>query len=70
MPKAAHESVQGTEEHTLLKCNETTISRLTNKYMGNLNITDIAIFDWNAMMVFDYKGTNYDALNPTLAKGT
>lgn len=38
--------------------------------MGNLNITDIAIFDWNAIMVFDYKGTNYDALNPTLAKGT
>ena len=62
--KAKHDAVQVTEHNAHLKRNTITIAKQTRKY------ADIAVFDRNAMFVFDYKDMDYDSSNPRPAKGT
>lgn len=40
----------------------------TKKY-SSLGIPDVALFDWDAMFIFDFHDMNEDALNPVLARG-
>lgn len=57
--KANQDAAQGTEHNTHLKRNTIAIAKQTRKYPDDLDVTDIAVFDWNAMLVFDYKDTGY-----------
>lgn len=58
--KAKHNAVQDTEHNNHLKRNAIKIGKQTRKYADGLDDTDIAVFDWNAMFVFDYKDMGYE----------
>lgn len=45
------------------------LSKQAMKYKRAASVADVAIFDWNAMFVFDFAGMDEDAQVPVLAKG-
>ena len=65
-----NDAAQSMENSTHLKRNAITVAKQTKKYADDLGVTDIAVFDWNAMFVFDYNNIDYDSSNPRPAKRT
>ncbi|EEQ33641.1 hypothetical protein McanMca71_004591 [Microsporum canis] len=55
---------------THLRNNAVPISQQLNKYAKDAAVTDLAVFDWSAMFIFDLTDANYDSQTPALAKGT
>jgi hypothetical protein len=68
--KQMHDKAHRFPEHTLLKDNAIILSKQTRKYSKNLNIADVAIFDWNSIFVFDYSDVDEDSSNPKPARGS
>ncbi|KAK2795043.1 hypothetical protein FQN50_009802 [Emmonsiellopsis sp. PD_5] len=66
--KAMHDSAQDEPFQSHFKQNAVWLSKQARKYSVNV-ATDVAIFDWSAIFVFDFSGINEDALNPSLARG-
>jgi hypothetical protein len=57
-----------TEVDTLLTGNAFWVSKQTRKYHEELGTADIAVFDWNTMVAFDFSGMAETAENPKLAR--
>lgn len=53
---------------TLLTDNATTVSKKAKKYHKENDVTDVALFDWNKMVLFDFDGMAEDAETPKLAR--
>ncbi|OXV06471.1 hypothetical protein Egran_05757 [Elaphomyces granulatus] len=57
----------GNIDGTLLAGNAVSLSKQARKYSGSCK--DIAVFDWNAMFIFDFYGIREDHLVPKPVKG-
>lgn len=57
----------GNVDDTLLAGNAVSLSKQARKYSGSCK--DIAIFDWNAMFIFNFCGIREDRLVPKPVKG-
>lgn len=57
------------EEFTHLVRNALWVSKQAKKYATTLPVADVAIFDWNAIFVFDFAGMKEDTNDPILARG-
>ncbi|KAI9781091.1 MAG: hypothetical protein M1816_002562 [Peltula sp. TS41687] len=64
------ESAMGSPTSTLLRGNAVTLSKQVKKYADTYKVMDVAIFDWNALFIYDFDGMNEDASTPILARGT
>lgn len=63
------DDAQEKRHYTHLMDNACLLSKQAKKYCLKLSSPDVAIFDWNAMFVFDFTGMDEDAHDPILAKG-
>ncbi|KAK9235324.1 hypothetical protein V1525DRAFT_390548, partial [Lipomyces kononenkoae] len=68
--KAKRDQAYGKPNLSFLEGNAYWVSKQAKKYSRNANIPDVAVFDWNAMVIFDFSGLREDALNPVLARCT
>lgn len=57
------------KNNTHFRQNAYWLSKQARKYSENVKVPDVAIFDWNAMFIFDFNGMNENAQNPVLASG-
>ena len=58
----------GIDECTLLTGNALTASKQVAKYHKSTKIEDIALFDWNALVIFDFSGAVETPANPRLVR--
>ena len=58
-----------TPHYTLLTDNAIVISKQAKKYHNTVGVNDVAVFDWNAMFLFDFRGVNEDPAHPVFTKG-
>ncbi len=45
------------------------LSKQAKKYSRKLHVSDVALFDWNSMFIFDFSGRNENSATPRLARG-
>jgi hypothetical protein len=57
-----------TDNKTLLTGNAYWLSKQAKKYHGESHTADVAIFDWNNMVVFDFSGMFETPINPKLTR--
>ena len=57
-----------TNTDTLLTGNAFWVSKQAIKYHEELQTADVAVFDWNNMVVFDFSGMSETPINPKLAR--
>jgi hypothetical protein len=61
-------AASGSDSGTLLTRNAYWLSKQAKKYYEGIHTADIAIFDWNSMVVFDFSGMSEALTNPKLAR--
>ena len=66
--RVLRDGAQAKASKTLFTGNAYWLSKQAKKY-SSLGIPDVALFDWDAMFIFDFHDMNEDALNPVLARG-
>ena len=56
------------EYSTFLSRNAVVVSKQLNKYHEKLVVDDIAVFDWNTMLLLDFKGATDNSASPVFPK--
>lgn len=60
----------GRKNGTFLRGNAVTLSKQVMKYAEAYDIVDLAVFDWNALFIYDLDSMDEDSSSPILARGT
>jgi hypothetical protein len=58
------------DHNTHLIDNAVWVSKQALKYFSECSTPDVAIFDWDAMFIFNFAGMNEKKGTPTFAKGS
>ncbi|MCJ1345599.1 hypothetical protein MMC31_003807 [Peltigera leucophlebia] len=63
------DSAYGRDNQTFFYGNAYWLSKQAKKYAENVDVEDVAIFDWGVMFIFDFSGMDEDKQYPTIPKG-